>query len=70
MKTTPTLSIVSIGFMCQAVQSLPNAIRAAAEELKIRPAYRINAVDHYLESDVERIRKHLAEPPARKSRRK
>jgi hypothetical protein len=70
MKTSSPQSIHSIGHACQLLQAMPTAIRDAAEALKIEPAIRINGIPHYVEADLERIRKHLASPPVRKSRRK
>jgi hypothetical protein len=54
-----TISAVSIGQAAALIQAMPNKIREAAEALEIRPAMRINLVDHYSEDDLERIATYL-----------
>ena len=54
-----SISAVSIGRAAALVQAMPDRIRAAAGELGITPVIRINLVDHYSESDLERIRDYL-----------
>ena len=48
-------SIVSIGQGCALIQAMPGRIREAAVALGIEPAARINCVDHYTESDLQKI---------------
>jgi hypothetical protein len=54
-----TKSIIAIGRACSLVQAMPNRIEAAARELGIEPALRINLVPHYAESDINRIGEYL-----------
>jgi hypothetical protein len=54
-----TISAVSIGQAAALIQAMPSRIKAAAEELGITPAMRINMVDHYSEDDLQRIAEHL-----------
>ena len=53
------MSIVSIGRVTGRVGRLPDAIRAAATELDIRPAMLIDGREMYHEVDVDRIADHL-----------
>ncbi|WP_428304847.1 hypothetical protein [Lacipirellula sp.] len=52
-------SIISIGQAAQLLQAMPSRISAAAVELCIEPAMRINCIDHFAEADLERIAEHL-----------
>ena len=52
-------SIVSLGQAAALIQAMPSAIRKAAEEMDIKPALRINMIDHYDEHDIERIAEYL-----------
>jgi hypothetical protein len=50
---------VSIGQAAAWLQQSPQRIEQAAQSLGVRPAMRLNRVDHYHESDVERIGDYL-----------
>lgn len=52
-------SIISIGQAAQLLQAMPSRISAAAIELHIEPAMRINGIAHFAETDLERIAAHL-----------
>jgi hypothetical protein len=52
-------SIHSIGHAAQLLQVMPGRITQAAKVLGIEPAARINGIDHYDESALERIGDHL-----------
>lgn len=52
-------SIISIGQAAAILQLMPDKIRAAAVELRIVPAMRINQVDHFDEADLQRIANHV-----------
>jgi hypothetical protein len=52
-------SIIAIGKAVSILHVMPNRIRAAAGELGIVPAIRINGVEHFDESDVGRIGLYL-----------
>jgi hypothetical protein len=54
-----TNSIISIGQAAALIQAMPTRIRNAAIALGIQPAMRINNVDHFAESDIERIAAYL-----------
>ena len=55
-----TSSISSIGRAAALLQAMPNRIRAAADKLGIKPAVRINDIEHFDDADLQRIREHLA----------
>ncbi len=52
-------SIIAIGRAVSILHAMPNRIRAAAGELGISPAIKINGVEHFDETDVDRIGRHL-----------
>ncbi len=52
-------SIIAIGKAVSILHVMPNRIRAAAGELGISPAIKINGVEHFDETDVDRIGRHL-----------
>lgn len=52
-------SIASLGTACQWWQVTPQMIRDAAEVLGISPTIRINGIDHFSESDLDRIAAYL-----------
>ena len=52
-------SIIAIGKAVSILHVMPNRIRAAAGELGITPAIKINGVEHFDESDVGRIGQYL-----------
>lgn len=52
-------SIIAIGKAVHILHVMPNRIRAAAGELGITPAIKINGVEHFDESDVGRIGQYL-----------
>lgn len=54
-----TIAVVSIGQMACRIQQMPDVIREAALQLGIAPSMRLNGVDHFDESDLERIAEHL-----------
>lgn len=54
-----TRSIISIGQAAALIQAMPSRIAAAAAELNIAPAMRINGVAHFEEADIQRIADHL-----------
>ena len=54
-----TQNIISIGQAAAMIQAMPDRIRTAAVALGIVPAMRINNVDHFAETDLERIAEHL-----------
>jgi hypothetical protein len=56
-------SFVSIGQATALVQAMPADIRRAANELGIQPAVKINLIDHFAESDLQRIAEHLRSQP-------
>jgi len=60
----PNPSIVSIGQAAALIQMMPSEISAVAAELGIQPAIRINGIDHFCESDLQRIAEHLRQPAA------
>jgi hypothetical protein len=51
-------SIIAIGKAVSILHVMPNRIRAAGE-LGISPAIKINGVEHFDETDVDRIGQHL-----------
>ncbi len=53
------MNIVSLGQASALIQAMPSRIIAAADELKIVPASRINCVDYYEESDLSKIAEYL-----------
>lgn len=57
--TTPA-AIRSIGNAAVLLQADTRRIAAVAAALHISPAMRINGVDHFKESDLEKIRRKLA----------
>jgi hypothetical protein len=52
-------SIIAIGKAVSILHVMPGRIRAAAGELGITPAIKINGVEHFDETDVDRIGQHL-----------
>jgi hypothetical protein len=56
----PFPSVIGIGRACGMLRVMPDRIDSAAGDLKILPAIFINGIAHYHESDLERIRLHLA----------
>jgi hypothetical protein len=54
-----TTAIVSIGLLACRIQAMPDEIQRATAALGIVPAMVINAVDHFAESDVQRIADYL-----------
>lgn len=53
------LSIFSVGQASALLQVMPGKIQAAARSLAITPCLKINGIDHYSESDLQRISDHL-----------
>lgn len=52
-------SIIAIGKAVSILHVMPSRIRAAAGELGITPAIKINGVEHFDETDVGRIGQYL-----------
>ena len=56
-----TMDISSIGRASALLQQMPKRITAAAAQLRIEPVLRINGVDHYDDTDLQKIRQYLTE---------
>lgn len=59
-----TQSILTIGYASQLLQTMPDRIRMALDQLGIKPAASINGKLHYHEADIERVRQLLANTPS------
>jgi hypothetical protein len=52
-------AVVSIGQAAALLQQMPHRIRVAADALGVTPTMRINTIDYFAESDIQRIGDHL-----------
>lgn len=59
MSTQAAINVVAIGQSASELHCAIRDIRTAAAQLDIRPAMRINGVDHFAVADLERIDQYI-----------
>jgi hypothetical protein len=59
MATATPITIVSLGKCAEILQAGPATIAKAAESAGVQPAYVINGIQHFAESDLPAIRQQI-----------
>jgi hypothetical protein len=59
MTVTPEHDLLSIGKLCEVLQSSPGAVERAAAKARVVPALRLNGVIYFSDSQVSAIRERL-----------